>query len=353
MLRRVERNVTTKIPRGSSRVEILPEIINYSIQDPYVGYKLEGLDTEWTIVPQNSLGSVVYNNIPTGDFVFHLAVFDNSQENILAERLYPLSKDKEMYDNSWFIFYILTIPMFTVFWITWLLVKRHELKVEAELAQANKLVEMGKQTVIAIARTVDAKDARTSEHSKRVALYSRLIAESCGLDKKECDEIEWSAQMHDIGKIAIPDNILNKDSRLTDEEYAKMKTHTTEGAKILSDFTLLDHVIEGAEFHHERYDGRGYPKGLAGEDIPMYARIIGVADAFDAMTANRVYRKQMDFSYVLGELEKGRGTQFDPQYVDKLLQLIHEGTIDLNKIYHVSKEDSERAEEAAKEGGQA
>ena len=353
MLRRVERNVTTKIPRGSSRVEILPEIINYSIQDPYVGYKLEGLDTEWTIVPQNSLGSVVYNNIPTGDFVFHLAVFDNSQENILAERLYPLSKDKEMYDNSWFIFYILTIPMFTVFWITWLLVKRHELKVEAELAQANKLVEMGKQTVIAIARTVDAKDARTSEHSKRVALYSRLIAESCGLGKKECDEIEWSAQMHDIGKIAIPDNILNKDSRLTDEEYAKMKTHTTEGAKILSDFTLLDHVIEGAEFHHERYDGRGYPKGLAGEDIPMYARIIGVADAFDAMTANRVYRKQMDFSYVLGELEKGRGTQFDPQYVDKLLQLIHEGTIDLNKIYHVSKEDSERAEEAAKEGGQA
>jgi energy-coupling factor transport system substrate-specific component len=352
-LRRVERNVTTKIPRGSSRVEILPEIINYSIQDPYVGYKLEGLDTEWTIVPQDTLGSVVYNNIPTGDFVFHLAVFDNSQENILAERLYPLSKDKEMYDNSWFIFYILTIPMFTVFWVTWLLVKRHELKVEAELAQANKLVEMGKQTVIAIARTVDAKDARTSEHSKRVALYSRLIAESCGLDKKECDEIEWSAQMHDIGKIAIPDNILNKDSRLTDEEYAKMKTHTTEGAKILSDFTLLDHVIEGAEFHHERYDGRGYPKGLAGEDIPMYARIIGVADAFDAMTANRVYRKQMDFSYVLGELEKGRGTQFDPQYVDKLLELIHEGTIDLNKIYHVSKEDSERAEEAAKEGGQA
>ena len=159
--------------------------------------------------------------------------------------------------------------------------------------------------------------------------------------------------MHDIGKIAIPDKILNKDSRLTDDEYAIMKSHTTEGAKILSDFTLLDHVIEGAEFHHERYDGRGYPKGLAGEDIPMYARIIGVADAFDAMTANRVYRKQMDFSYVLGELEKGRGTQFDPQYVDKLLQLIHEGIIDLNKIYHVSREDSERAEEAAKEGEKA
>ena len=154
--------------------------------------------------------------------------------------------------------------------------------------------------------------------------------------------------MHDIGKIAIPDAILNKDSRLTDEEYAVMKSHTIQGAKILSDFTLLDHVIEGAEFHHERYDGRGYPKGLKGEEIPLYARIIGVADAFDAMTANRVYRKQMDFGYVLGELEKGRGTQFDPVFVDILLKLIRDGVIDLNKLYGVHTEDAEQAKEETK-----
>ena len=108
-------------------------------------------------------------------------------------------------------------------------------------------------------------------------------------------------------------------------------------------------MIEGAEFHHERYDGRGYPKGLSGEDIPLYARIIGVADAFDAMTANRIYRKQMDFSYVLGEMERGRGTQFDPQFVDILLKLIREGTINMNKIYHVSKEESDQAETEAAE----
>ena len=340
-----ERNVTAKIPRGSSRLEILPEVINYSIRDPYVGYMLEGFDTEWTIVPQNTLSSISYTNLPTGDFTFHLAVFDNSQSGILAERTYRFTKEKELYDNSWFIVYLLSVPMFAVFWVTWLLLKRRERKMQAQLAEAEKQIQMGRQTVVAIARTVDAKDERTSEHSKRVAKYSKMIAEAYGLDKKQCDNIEWSAQMHDIGKIGIPDAILNKNSRLTDEEYAVMKSHTTRGSEILKDFTLLDNVIEGAEYHHERYDGRGYPKGLKGEEIPLFARIIGVADAFDAMTANRVYRKQMDFGYVLGEMERGKGTQFDPQFVDILLKLIEDGEIDLKKIYPSAEESAEEKKE--------
>jgi energy-coupling factor transport system substrate-specific component len=145
--------------------------------------------------------------------------------------------------------------------------------------------------------------------------------------------------MHDIGKIGIPDKILNKPDRLTDEEYAVMKTHVTHGAEILKDFTLIEHVVDGARYHHERYDGRGYPDGLKGEEIPLYGRIIGVADAFDAMTANRVYRKQMDFSYVFNEMKNGKGTQFDPQIVDILLRLIDEGKIDLNALYQVKKDD--------------
>lgn len=346
---RVDRSVTQKISRGVSRLEIQPEVINYTIQDPSVGYMLEGFDTGWTIVPQNALGTISYTNLPAGNYVFHLAVFDNNQENILVERTYRFTKEKEMYDNSWFIFYMLSVPMFTVGWVTWLLVKRHERKMEEQLAMANRQIEMGKQTVIAIARTVDAKDQRTSDHSRRVAIYSKQIAKEYGLDEKQCRDIEWAAQMHDIGKIGIPDAILNKPSRLTDEEYATMKSHTVRGAEILKDFTLLDNVIDGAQYHHERYDGRGYPQGLSGEDIPLFARIIGVADAFDAMTANRVYRQQMDFSYVLGEMERGRGTQFDPRFVDILLKLINDGTIDLNSLYHVSKEDSDQAEKAAAE----
>ena len=346
---RVDRSVTQKISRGVSRIEIQPEVINYTIQDPFVGYMLEGFDPDWTIVPQNALGTISYTNLPAGNYTFHLAVFDNNQENVLVERTYSITKEKEMYDNSWFIFYMLSVPMFTVGWVTWLMVKRHERKMEEQLAIANRQIEMGKQTVIAIARTVDAKDQRTSDHSKRVAIYSKQIAEEYGLDEKQCRDIEWAAQMHDIGKIGIPDAILNKPARLTDEEYAVMKSHTNRGAEILKDFTLLDNVIDGAQYHHERYDGRGYPQGLSGENIPLFARIIGVADAFDAMTANRIYRQQMDFSYVLGEMEKGRGTQFDPTFVDILLKLINDGKIDLNKLYHVSKEDSDQAEKAAAE----
>ena len=344
---RVDRSVTQRIPRGISRLEINPEVINYTIQDPNVGYMLEGFDTEWTVVPQNSLGTISYTNLPAGDYVFHLAVFDNNRENVVAERTYSITKEKEMYDNSWFIFYILSVPMFTVGWVTWLLVKRHERKMQEQLEMANKQIEMGKQTVIAIARTVDAKDQRTSDHSKRVAIYSAQIARAYGLDEKQCRDIEWSAQMHDIGKIGIPDAILNKPARLTDDEYSTMKSHTTRGAEILKDFTLLDNVIDGAQYHHERYDGRGYPRGLKGEEIPLFARIIGVADAFDAMTANRIYRQQMDFSYVLGEMQRCRGTQFDPKFVDILLKLINDGTINLNKIYHVSKEESDQAEREA------
>ena len=340
---RVNRNSAIQIARGTSRIELSPEVINYTIQEPYVGYRLEGFDSGWTIVPQDNLNTIVYTNLPSGQYTFHLAVFDNTQETILEERTYTLVKEKELYDNSWFVLYIMTVPMFTVGWIVWMMVKRREQRMQRELEQANRMVEMGTQTVRAIARAVDAKDPRTGGHSRRVALYSKQMAKEYGMSDKDCQEIEWAANMHDIGKIGIPDSILNKDSRLTDEEYATMKSHTTKGAEILNDFTLLDHVVEGAEFHHERYDGRGYPKGLAGEGIPIFARIIGVADAFDAMTANRVYRKQMDFGYVLNELEKGRGTQFDPQFVDILLKLIRNGVIDLNKLYGVNPEASAEA----------
>ena len=347
---RMERGMPLTISRGVSKLELYPEVVNYTIQDPYVGYMLEGFDKKWNIVPQNSLGTITYTNLPDGTYSFRLVVFDNNQENILAERSYEIIKDRELHDQPGFIVYLLTLPMFTVGWLAWLYFKRRSQRIERELAEANRRVEMGKQTVAAIAKAVDAKDERTGGHSQRVAEYSRQIAKACGMSNDECQEIEWAAKLHDIGKIAIPDAILNKDGRLTDEEYARMKSHTLEGAEILKDFTLLKHVTEGAEYHHERPDGKGYPKGLKGEEIPIYARIIGVADAFDAMTATRVYRKQMDFSYVLGELEKGRGTQFDSKYVDILLHLIHTGVIDINAMYGITPE--EKPQEKPAEGSE-
>ena len=160
-----------------------------------------------------------------------------------------------------------------------------------------------------------------------------MIAAEYGFTEKEQDNLRKAALLHDIGKIGIPDSVLNKPSRLTDEEYAVMKTHVTRGAEILKDFTLIEHVVEGARYHHERYDGKGYPDGLKGEEIPLYGRIIAVADAFDAMTANRIYRKRQDFDYVMSELHKGRGTQFDPELLDIFLKLIDDKKIDIDALY--------------------
>ena len=125
-----------------------------------------------------------------------------------------------------------------------------------------------------------------------------------------------------------------------------MKTHVTRGSEILKDFTLIDHVVEGARYHHERYDGNGYPDKLKGEEIPLYGRIISIADAFDAMTANRVYRKRQDFDYVMGELHKGRGTQFDPELLDIFLKIIEDKKIDIDALYSPNAQPGEEAADA-------
>ena len=191
-----------------------------------------------------------------------------------------------------------------------------------ELELAKRQVQMGNETIMAIARTVDARDVNTSNHSIRVSEYSVAIAKQIGYSEEEQENLRKAALLHDIGKIGIPDNILNKPGKLTDEEYATMKTHVLVGGEILKDFSLIPHIQEGAMYHHERYDGKGYCKGLSGENIPEYARIIGIADAFDAMTSNRVYRKKLDMDYVLGEMKKGCGTQFDPRFVKIYLELL-------------------------------
>lgn len=200
------------------------------------------------------------------------------------------------------------------------LINSFEKEVEKKTRENNELTF---QAINAIAKTVDAKDIYTRQHSTRVAKFSREIAIRSGMfNEDEIEIIYRTALLHDIGKIGIKDDILNKKGRLTDEEFAIMKTHTTIGAGILKDVTLIKDVDKGAKYHHERYDGRGYPQGLAGEDIPIIARIVGVADSYDAMTSDRAYRKHLPEDVVRGELEKGRGTQFDPVFCDIMLGIM-------------------------------
>lgn len=200
------------------------------------------------------------------------------------------------------------------------LLNSFEKEVEIKTRENNELTF---QAINAIAKTVDAKDKYTRQHSTRVAKFSREIAIRSGLFSDEEIEIIYrTALLHDIGKIGIRDDILNKKGRLDDDEFATMKTHTTIGAEILKDVTLIKDVDKGAKYHHERFDGRGYPQGLAGEDIPIVARIVGVADAYDAMTSDRAYRKHLPEDVVRGELIKGRGAQFDPVFCDIMLGIM-------------------------------
>lgn len=195
-----------------------------------------------------------------------------------------------------------------------------ELKQAKEMRE--KTGEMLQQTIEALATAIDANDPYTHGHSTRVAKYSKKIAEMSGMSVEECEKVYLAALLHDVGKIGISDSILNKPGRLTDEEFAVIKQHPALGEQILAHITTSPYLRIGAHYHHERYDGTGYPKGLKGEDIPRVARIIAVADAYDAMTSKRSYRDQIAQQKVREEIVKGLGTQFDPKYGKQMLQLV-------------------------------
>ncbi len=342
-----DRTSVITVGQGISRVELGPEVLNYTIQEPNVGYYLEGYDTQWTIIPQNSLNNIIYGNLPSGDYTFHLAILDSAGEKVLEERTFELVKEGEFYESRLFHVYMLMLLSLFIIWVTWLIVQR-------QLNQQQIKINMANETVMAIANAVDAKDVRTNQHSKRVAEYSVLIAQEMGCYKwwqrdKFLENLRKAAQMHDIGKIGVPDAVLNKVGRLTDEEYVKMKSHVLSGAEILKDFTLVENVVDGTRYHHERYDGKGYPDGLKGEEIPLFARIIGVADAFDAMTSNRVYRNHMDTDYVMNEMVRGRGKQFDPDALDAFMRLVEQKAIDLDKIYAQKRAEIDHADQEAQE----
>ena len=194
--------------------------------------------------------------------------------------------------------------------------------------KTSQLSDMTMQTITTIANTIDAKDGYTEGHSARVAQYSRLLAKKLGKSDEEADEIYNIALLHDIGKIGVPDSILNKPGKLTEEEFNMIKQHPMIGAKILNDVKSYPSLQTGAKYHHERYDGRGYPEGLSGTEIPEIARIICVADSFDAMHSNRVYRRHFTKEYIRSELEHCQGTQFDPEIAKAMLELIDEGALE-------------------------
>ena len=189
------------------------------------------------------------------------------------------------------------------------------------------------QTATALVSAIDAKDPYSHGHSVRVAEYSRRIGEITGKSSEECMQIYYAGLLHDVGKIGIPNAIINKKGKLTQEEYDLVrKQHPVVGSQILSSIAEYPFLSIGAHYHHEWYDGTGYPDGLKGEEIPEIARIISVADAYDAMTSNRSYRTTVSQTRVREEIAKGSGTQFDPRFADAMLKLI-----DMDTEFHMKE----------------
>ncbi len=205
-------------------------------------------------------------------------------------------------------------------------------EVERQTAKAEErrrqVEEMSFQTVQALADAIDAKDKYTNAHSTRVSAYSVALAEELGWDKNHVADLKYAALLHDVGKIGVPDTILNKAAKLTEVEYSIIKSHTISGSDIMKSITSVPGAEEVARNHHERFDGNGYPDHLIGKSIPDMARIVCIADAYDAMNSKRVYRHSLPKDVIRSELVNGKGTQFDPDYVEVFIRMLDEGRLD-------------------------
>lgn len=203
--------------------------------------------------------------------------------------------------------------------------------------KSRQLDRMALSTIVTVANTVDAKDEYTGGHSLRVAICARDIARNLGWSEQEIQNIYNVALLHDIGKIAVPDEVLTKEGRLSEEEFNIIKQHPVKGDEILKDIMILPHVQDAAKFHHERWDGKGYPEGLMGEEIPSYARVIALADAYDAMNSDRSYRRHLSKDKIISEVERCKGTQFDPHMADVFLFMLRGGYDIDPEILHKDK----------------
>lgn len=197
-----------------------------------------------------------------------------------------------------------------------------------EVQRRIQMEQMSLQMIETLANAIDAKDKYTNGHSRRVSEYAVLLARKLGWSEERIQALKYEASLHDVGKIGIPDAVLNKDSRLTNTEYKIIQFHAFLGGEILSGADTIPGAKDVAKYHHERIDGKGYPEGLKGTQIPEDARIVCIADSFDAMSSDRVYRKALPRQVILQELKKGRGTQFDAHFLDVFLQMYENGELD-------------------------
>ena len=309
------------IPKTANRITIHMACLSFRDSSCQIEYFMEGFDNRKYRVSLKDVNTVSYTNLRGGEYKFHMRAINSEGVQEDKETIVSINKELKFYERRVFL------PLCAL--LLALLIKLIlDAKTRGILKRQQEYRNITNQALQTIANTIDAKDSYTKGHSVRVAEYSREIARRMGVSHDELENIYYIGLLHDIGKIGIPDNILNKPGKLNDTEYETIKNHTGIGGHILSGFSALPGIDEGAIAHHERIDGKGYPRGIKGEEISKTARIICVADCYDAMASKRAYRDPLSTDYITSEFQKLKGVHFDPEIAAIMIGMIEDGKAD-------------------------
>ncbi len=314
-------NGTFLIPSDTRKLTVNSFVFNYSPTNPRVSYHLEGFDSKVSTVDRSDLVPVDYTNLRGGDYRFIMQIRDSMGRGN-REMSVLIRKEKAFYEEPWFVILCALAFIGLMALLFRLYTRRRMRALEKKNRETKAFV---REITQAFAKVIDMKDQYTNGHSTRVAEYTAMFSRELGYDEDTVEKYYQIALLHDIGKIGIPPEVLNKAGKLTDEEFETIKSHTSKGYDALKEISIMPELAVGAQAHHERPDGKGYPNHLRQDEIPRVAQIIAVADCFDAMYSNRPYRKRMNFDRVVSIIQEVSGTQLTSDVVDAFMRLVNKG----------------------------
>ena len=309
------------IDANTQRLTVYPFIYNYSLINPQVTYHLQGFEDKTTTLERSSLKPIDYTNLKGGEYTFVMKIKDPAGSDE-QEINVSITKVKNFYEEVWFYILSALFVLAAIVHIIRIVISRKTREFEKKNQEHKTLI---REITQAFAKTIDMKDKYTNGHSTRVANYTAMLAKELGYDDDTVEKYYNIALLHDLGKIGVREEVLNKPGKLDDDEFKIIKSHSSLGYNVLKDISIMPELADGAGAHHERPDGRGYPRGLKGDEIPRVAQIIAVADTFDAMYSNRPYRSRMNFDKVVSIIKEVKGTQLSADVVDAFLRLVDKG----------------------------
>ena len=312
---------TFVIPSDTRKLTVSSFVFNYSPTNPQVSYRLEGFDSAATTVDRSELVPVDYTNLRGGDYRFVMQLKDSMGRGN-REISVVIRKEKAFHEQIWFIVLAAAAVIALIALGVWGYTRK---KTRALEKKNHETMTFVREITHAFAKVVDMKDTYTNGHSSRVAKYTAMLARELGYDEDTVEKYYRIALLHDVGKIGVPPEVLNKPGKLTDEEFETIKSHTSKGYDALKEISIMPELAVGAQAHHERPDGKGYPNHLKGDEIPRVAQIIAVADCFDAMYSNRPYRNRMNFDKAVSIIQEVSGTQLTSDVVDAFMRLVKKG----------------------------